>query len=617
MPAVATVVGHGLSTGSRISISEVIGISTGTFSWVNGQSFYVDALTADTIALYNDDSLSTSTALDTRIEIAIPYQTGGILIYPLEITVPNNDYSTGTAIQLTNLTNGLNELDFSILHTYPLGSDVFQLYHDNILSEGVDGTNLTPYVSGGTSTRVLLSSNNIAIGTNAGKSLYDGERNFFLGDYIAQNLTTGSYNFFIGHEVGNNLTQGSGNVSIMGGNLIDGRDNQVNIGGVFYYDGAGYLQLQADTGLGLGTTATITGTGALSVYGGISVSENIISFGPVQIKSNIEATSVDSGALIVSGGAGINGDVFIGGQLRVEGPERVILSPDGADVIIQPQGGGSISIFPQTPGSGSIDNIEIGYNLPKAGYFTNLQASTAGITAGTDSIGTDSGALVIAGGAGIGKDLYVGGTIYGAISGSITGIATTASNVAGGDPGSLLYQGAAGSTEFLPIGSSGTFLLSDGELPYWGSAADLVGTITNSNHVFVNTIQSSTQYYLGLTDTITNYSAVSSDTMLAYDTADSSLTVSKINVVSTISSTSTNSNQALVVAGGISASGSIRSPEGQAEENYLLYTPRVTISTSTPLNPRVGDFWIDPNYGVEFQYIKDGTSTIWVQFTGI
>jgi hypothetical protein len=609
LPAVASVTGHGLNTGSRITIINVNGLTTGTFSWVNNQSFYVDPLTSDTIALYNNNTFSSATALDTRLGTSTAYISSGSLVYPLEITVPNSDYSTGTAIQLTNLITGLEEIENYTLYTNPLGSDVFQLYYNTTVANGVDGTDLTPYVTGGTSTRVLLSSNNIAIGTNAGKSLFDGERNFFLGDYIAQNLTTGSYNFFIGHEVGNNLTRGSGNVSIMGDNLVDGRDNQVNIGGIFYYNGAGYLQLQADTGVGLGTTATNTGSGALAVYGGISVSENIITYGPIDIKSTIESTATTNGALIVAGGVGVSGDVNIGGQLRVEGPEQVNLNPNGANVIIQPQNGGDVSIFPQAPGEGSIDNTVIGASVAKDGYFTNLQVKST-----TNTVGTDSGALTVVGGVGIGQDLYVGGIIYGIVSGS--GTANTATNIAGGNTGSIVIQTATNKTGFVAIGATGTVLISDGTTPYWGASASST-TSTNSDHIFVAAVQPNTQYYLGLTDTITNYSTVTSDIVLVYDTTDGTLTVPQVSITSNTASTSTNSNQALLVAGGVAVLGSIRGPEGQIEENYLLYTPRVTISTSSPATPRIGDFWIDPNYGVELQWIKDGTSTFWVQFTGL
>jgi hypothetical protein len=62
--------------------------------------------------------------------------------------------------------------------------------------------------------------------------------------------------------------------------------------------------------------------------------------------------------------------------------------------------------------------------------------------------------------------------------------------------------------------------------------------------------------------------------------------------------------------------GSVYSQDGIAEYNNLLYTPRTTISTTAPTNPRIGDFWINPTYGVECQYINDGGNHIWIQFTG-
>lgn len=117
LPAVVSVTGHGLSTGSRITIINVDGLTTGTFSWVNNQSFYVDPLTADTFALYNSDNFTNETALDTRLTVSTPYTSNGSLVYPLEITVPNSDYTTGTAVQLTNLDSGLDEIDnLSLIH---------------------------------------------------------------------------------------------------------------------------------------------------------------------------------------------------------------------------------------------------------------------------------------------------------------------------------------------------------------------------------------------------------------------------------------------------------------------------------------------------------------------
>ena len=90
---------------------------------------------------------------------------------------------------------------------------------------------------------------------------------------------------------------------------------------------------------------------------------------------------------------------------------------------------------------------------------------------------------------------------------------------------------------------------------------------------------------------------------------------------STETSTSTTSG-ALQVAGGVGVTGSVYSADGSPYENNLLYTPRVTVtSTATvaPLNPRVGDQWIctDSTVHAWFQYIQDGTQRIWVQVTNI
>ncbi len=85
-------------------------------------------------------------------------------------------------------------------------------------------------------------------------------------------------------------------------------------------------------------------------------------------------------------------------------------------------------------------------------------------------------------------------------------------------------------------------------------------------------------------------------------------------------STSTQSG-GLVVFGGIGASGKIYSVgSGIASENHLLYTPSVTITTSSavpPQNPRVGDFWIDASLPAYLQFVRDGTSTFWIHIGAV
>lgn len=294
-PVVVTVPSHNLSTGSRISITGVSGMNTGTFNLLNNNSFYVDVLTSDTVALYYKNTFTTSTSVNGLT--VQPYSSGGSFIYPIELTVANNDYIDGTAIVLSDLdeTTGISELNLNRVYVLKLSSSTFQIYQDVNLDMGIDGTDLTPYITNGLSTRYLLKDDNIAIGVNAGRSLYDGEQNFFMGFDIAKNLTTGSYNFFLGHEVANNMSSGSGNISIMGDNLVDGKDNQINIGGVFYYNGGGFLQISSDTGIGIGTHSTSSNSGALVVFGGAGISENVNVGGLV---NNINITKPASSATL-------------------------------------------------------------------------------------------------------------------------------------------------------------------------------------------------------------------------------------------------------------------------------------------------------------------------------
>jgi hypothetical protein len=96
------------------------------------------------------------------------------------------------------------------------------------------------------------------------------------------------------------------------------------------------------------------------------------------------------------------------------------------------------------------------------------------------------------------------------------------------------------------------------------------------------------------------------------------LSTAKLAVISTAVSTSTTTG-AVTVAGGLGVAGSVYSADGNPQENYLLYTPKFTATDTgfPPADPRVGDFWVDTVFGAYLQYIKDGTSTFWIQISNI
>ena len=82
----------------------------------------------------------------------------------------------------------------------------------------------------------------------------------------------------------------------------------------------------------------------------------------------------------------------------------------------------------------------------------------------TQASSTTTGALIVAGGAGIGKNLYVGGnlTVSGTVNATVTGQITTAINLANGNTGRMPYQTGIGTTAFIGAGTTGSILVSNG-----------------------------------------------------------------------------------------------------------------------------------------------------------
>ena len=391
---------------------------------------------------------------------------------PVVITAPGHDLSSGTNVVIDGV-NGMTQLNNNSYYVWVVNTTTFKLYSDINLNVPVDGTGYGVWTSSGTVYIKTVSDDNIAMGTNAGENLINGEQNFFLGTNIARNLTTGSYNILVGHEVANNMITGNANISIGGDNLVDGLNNQINIGAAWYYNGNGLTQFNSDFNVGIGTQSTGTNSGSLKVLGGV----------------------------------GIRDRLNVGGLTHI-------------------------------------------YNGMIVDYL-------------------------------------------------ITGTITTATNIAGGALGSIPYQLDNGITDLLPIGAYDTILYSDGSTATWTPISALTsGVATNADNIFVNTAVTGTTYYIAGVETLGDYSPVDADSKLTY-----------------VTTTATTSSYYISGTSVLNVPGSVYSNDGNPEESNLLYTPRITISTTPPANPRIGDFWIDPTYGVELQYINDGGNRIWVQFT--
>ena len=237
-------------------------------------------------ALSSGTEISNSIAIgDSALKLAGIYQTAFVATItnvttstPVLITAPGHNLVTGTAIKLFNI-DGTVELNDVVYYVGTPTTSTFVLYSDILTTTPINGATLTPYVSGttGTVNRLYYQDSNIAIGAGAGELLIDGEDNIFIAHRAARLWTTGSNNIILGQNTAKFINSGSGIISIGGDNLVDGQDNQVNIGSVFYYDGRGYSYIAADTSVGLGTDSTGTSSGALIVAGGVGIAGNVYS----------------------------------------------------------------------------------------------------------------------------------------------------------------------------------------------------------------------------------------------------------------------------------------------------------------------------------------------------
>jgi hypothetical protein len=123
--------------------------------------------------------------------------------------------------------------------------------------------------------------------------------------------------------------------------------------------------------------------------------------------------------------------------------------------------------------------------LVSGGTGTPVYQNTLTLAGTTAASSTITGAFQVVGGAGIGGALYVGGTVTApTFAGSLTGIATTATNLAGGATGSLPIQSAIGTTAFIPLGTSGFILTAGATTATWTATSGLtVGTATSATNI--------------------------------------------------------------------------------------------------------------------------------------
>lgn len=293
IPPVVTVATHGYNSGDQVYIQSVSGIATATSatSVLNNTGFWVNVINANQFSLYTDKALtkpanSFTATVNGSVVTLTSYVNSGTVIDPVKVTITQS-ISSGTRVVIKNVL-GTTQLNGNSYYVDSLNTTTIALFNNSVLEVPVNGTSFTAYSSSGTVNLYVANDDNLAIGISSAPKLVNGSNNFFFGNNIATNLTTGSNNTIIGHNQFNNLTNVSGIIALGADNLIDGRDNQINIGSVFYYDGRGNTDINSDTRTGLGTDSTSTNSGALVVVGGLGVSGSVYSGGGGHPDENYE-----------------------------------------------------------------------------------------------------------------------------------------------------------------------------------------------------------------------------------------------------------------------------------------------------------------------------------------
>ena len=280
-----------------------------------------------------------------------------------------------------------------------------------------------------------------------------------------------------------------------------------------------FVSSSSGTGLGLSTVATMfinPLTGFLSATGfsaGIAVT----------IQGSSPAVSTSSGALVVVGGVGIGGSLF------VASPSRFSSSTDSAST-----GTGAVVI---SGGLGLAGNAFIG--------------GTANITNSTVSTSAISGALTVSGGVGIGGSLYVGG-----IGASITGVTFSNSTITRGSWNATVIAPQYGGTGLNNSSATGLLQYSSGTASVITTSSalstiisDITGTagklVFSTSPTFTTSVATDSAILAVFNTTATTVNAFGAASAISLGAASGTVTVNSIN---NALSTSTG---ALVVTGGV------------------------------------------------------------------
>jgi hypothetical protein len=351
-----------------------------------------------------------------------------------------------------------------------------------------------------------VNSTNASTGTNTSNALYTAGGAWIDKTLVVVGATTfrdtvsflgtATYVYSTNTVITDNIVNVHGPVGSTPDSHVWTLDDGLSIGQIYHY----YKGSDKDAFLGWNNATTYlewweNGTTLNNGYTGTTLGS--FKTGNVILASGVNATNTTSGSLqITNGGAGIGGSVFIGGNLTVGGTINATLNGTitSATNIV---GGSAGQIHYQTapgltgfagPGTAGQLLVSAGASAP---VYTNTTTIYVGNAVQAEAIKAGgNGSLLYQSAANTTNFLStgtpgqilvsaVGAPAFTNTSSFLVGYAV---NDTGGAAGGLRYQTAAHTSAFLNIGSAGNFLTvnSGGTAPQWSSTSTaLIGYAQN------------------------------------------------------------------------------------------------------------------------------------------
>ncbi len=334
-----------------------------------------------------------------------------------------------------------------------------------------------------------------------------------------------------------NATSGTASTSSTTGALVV--TGGAGVSGAVFIGGTGNVAgvLNATSG----TASTSTSTGALVVTGGAGVSGAVFIGGTGNVAGVLNATSgtastsTSTGALVVTGGAGVSGNVFVGGNLNIAGTLTASIAHSSLTGLTTGDDHTQYSLLAGRLGGQVLTGGTGSGNTLTLRSTSNVTKGSVLVDETTASSSVSTGALVVSGGAGIGGNIFIGGT------GNVAGILNATSGTASTSvtTGALVVTGGAGVSGNIFVGGN---LNIAGTLTASIAHSSLTGLTTGDDH---------TQYALlagRVGGQVLTGGTASGNTLTLRST--SNLTKGSVLVDETTTSTSTTTG-ALRVGGGV------------------------------------------------------------------